>query len=222
MEIKGILFDLDGVITDTASLHYESWAQTVKKLGIDYTEAENENLRGLPRPETLKAIVALKKPDLELTKELSDQLCKEKNDLYVQLLKQKIDPSYILPNIKEFILDCKQAGIKLSIASSSYNAPFILEKLGLIDYFDAIVYPGDVKKGKPDPEIFEKAAQLIDVPKENCIGLEDAIAGVQAIKGANIKSVAFDYNSDVDFSLSDLVLHTTADLTLQKLKDFFK
>ncbi|APJ38085.1 beta-phosphoglucomutase [Mycoplasmopsis pullorum] len=222
MQIKGILFDVDGVITDTAKIHYKSWAKVVKKIGIDYTEAENENLRGLPRIDTLKEIIKLKQPQATYELEFLNSLAHEKNELYVELLKQELDETYLLPNIKKFIIDAKNKGIKLAIASSSYNAPFILKKLNVYDYFDAIVNPANVAKGKPAPDIYIQAYELIGVPKEECIGLEDAVSGVESIVGAGVKAIAFDYHSGVDFSKASLVLHDTSELNLDSVISYFK
>ncbi|MEE3928292.1 beta-phosphoglucomutase [Mycoplasmopsis ciconiae] len=219
--IKGFLFDLDGVITDTAKLHYLSWAKTVEKLGIIYTEEENEKLRGIPRLETLKLILKLKGKENDYTHEQLLELADEKNNTYVQLLKEKLDPSWLLPGIEQFLKDAKADNVKLSLASSSHNARYILDRLGITEYFDAFADPKNIKHGKPAPDIFIEAAKLINVDPEFCVGLEDALAGVEALNKANIRSIAFDYNSNVDFSGADLIYHNTSELDYKKVKDFF-
>ncbi|WP_322958283.1 beta-phosphoglucomutase [Mycoplasmopsis felis] len=210
--IKGFVFDLDGVITDTAVLHYKSWKEVAKKLGIDYTEADNEKLRGIPRLETLKEIIKLKKPELKLSTEELLNICEIKNNLYKELLNTEINKDSVLPNIKNFLLNAKSYNIKLSIASSSFNAPNILKKLELFELFDYIVYPGDIKNGKPAPDIFIAGANGIGLKTSECIGFEDAIAGIQGIKDAQMLAIAITNGSNEDFSKADLILNSTSDL----------
>ncbi|QGZ97218.1 beta-phosphoglucomutase [Mycoplasma sp. NEAQ87857] len=219
--IKGFVFDLDGVITDTAILHFEAWQAKVKELGIDYSFEENEKLRGLPRLDTLKAIINLKNPSLKVQEEKLIELCDAKNVLYKQLLEQKINKDSILPNIAKFLEDAKAKGIKLAIASSSYNAPLILEKLGLKDAFDYIVYPGDVKNGKPAPDIFILAAQGLGLSTNECVGFEDATAGIDGIVDANMHSVAITNGNNEDYSKADLILNSTNELDCAKILTFF-
>ncbi|WP_036452128.1 beta-phosphoglucomutase [Mycoplasma buteonis] len=210
--IKGFIFDLDGVITDTANLHYKAWKNKVQELGIEYSESENEKLRGLPRKATLEAILKLKNPDIKLSEKQLDEICEAKNQEYIKLLNTEITQNSILPGIKKFLEQAKKNKIKIAIASSSYNAPLILKKLEVIDLFDYIVFPGDLKKGKPDPEIFLKAAEGLNLNVNECVGFEDAIAGIESIKAANMFSVAIKNGSSEDYCKADLILETTASL----------
>lgn len=219
--VKGFIFDLDGVITDTAILHFESWKHKVKDLGIDYTEADNEQLRGIPRLETLKEIIKLKKPELQLTQQQLITIADAKNEYYKSLLETQITQTSILPGVLEILNKAKANGIKLAIASSSYNGPTILKKLGIYDYFDFIVNPGDVKHGKPAPDIFLQAAKGINLDPSQCLGFEDAPAGLQAIKDAKMHSVVITHNSKEDFSGADLILTYTNELDFDNLISFF-
>ncbi|WP_322961996.1 beta-phosphoglucomutase [Mycoplasmopsis cynos] len=218
---KGFIFDLDGVITDTAKLHFKAWQKTVKELGIDYSEEENEKLRGLPRIDTLKAILDMKKSSLSLSENELVEIANQKNELYKELLKAEIDEKSILPGILEFLNKAKKHNIKLAIASSSYNAPMILKKLGIFEMFDYIVNPKDVTNGKPAPDIFIKAVQGINLKPCECIGFEDAPAGIKGIADAKIKSVAITHNSNEDFSNADLVLKSTSELDFNKILKMF-
>ncbi|TDV24209.1 beta-phosphoglucomutase [Mycoplasmopsis mustelae] len=219
--IKGIIFDLDGVLTDTAVLHFQSWQQIVKELGINYTYLENEKLRGLPRLATLQAILKLKKPNLQLSNEQLIQLCDAKNELYQTFLATEINKDSLLPSIMEFLTAAKKKELKLAIASSSYNAPLILKKLGIFDLFDYIVNPADIKNGKPAPDIFIKAAEGIDLKTNECFAIEDAPSGLQAIKSAKMLAIAITHDSNEDFSSADLILNSTAELNLDNILEKF-
>ncbi|MGZ9432503.1 beta-phosphoglucomutase [Mycoplasma sp. 480] len=217
--IKGLIFDLDGVITETASLHYKAWKNEVAKIGLNYTEEQNSSLKGLNRIDTLNAI--LKLFNVSLSEQEIVTIANNKNEYYKKLLETDIDQKDILVNIKEFLNAAKEKGLKLAIASSSYNAPLILRKIGLFDYFDFIVDPATVSKGKPDPEIFIKAAQGINLKPEETIGFEDAIAGVQGLKDANIHTVAITHNEKENWSIADKIVSSTAELNLEELLKLF-
>ncbi|MGZ9428745.1 beta-phosphoglucomutase [Mycoplasma sp. 1012] len=217
--IKGLIFDLDGVITETASLHYKAWKNEVAKIGLNYTEEQNSSLKGLNRIDTLNAI--LKLFNVSLSEQEIVTMANNKNEYYKKLLETDIDQKDILVNIKEFLNTAKEKGLKLAIASSSYNAPLILRKIGLFDYFDFIVDPATVSKGKPNPEIFLKAAQGLNLKPEETIGFEDAIAGVQGLKDANIHTVAITHNEKENWSIADKIVSSTAELNLEELLELF-
>lgn len=208
MELKGVLFDLDGVITDTAKFHFEAWKTIAKKLDIELKPSFNEQLKGIDRYNSLMKILKLK--DLSLTENEINSLLAEKNSIYVEYLKT-LEQKDILPSILDLLKDLKRNNIKVSIASISQNAPFILEKLELLDYVDAIANPKEVQHSKPAPDIFIEAARLIDVEPQYCIGIEDAEAGVEAIRRANIVSVGVGVKGDV-------TLPDTSELSLSLLR----
>lgn len=216
--IKGIIFDLDGVITDTAKLHYKAWKEIVNELGIDYSEEENEKLRGLPRKDTLLAIFKLKKFKHNFDDQKINELCTKKNELYLSYLKKYINKDSLLEGIEQFLKDLKKDKIKMAIASSSFNAPLILEKLGVINYFDVIVNPAEVKKGKPAPDIFLLAQEQLKLKKEECVGIEDAVAGVEALNKANIKSIAITNGNNNLFQKATLLVQDTSKLIWNLIK----
>lgn len=219
--LKGILFDLDGVITDTAKLHYLAWKEIVTELGVNYTEEENEGLRGLPRKDTLLAILKLKNKDIP-SEHIIDDLCYRKNELYKKYLSEELKSDSVLPGIIQFINEAKANNIKLAIASSSYNAPVILKKLGIYDKFDFIVNPADIKKGKPAPDIFIAAAEGLKLQPNECIGIEDSVEGLNSIVSAKIFSVAITNNSNEDFSKADVQLSFTNSLDFNNIKKLFQ
>src|SRR5699024_8067907 len=165
---KGFVFDLDGVITDTAKFHYIAWKELGHELGIEIDLQFNEQLKGISRMDSLERILVHGGRENDFTAEQKEELAAKKNQHYVTLL-QKLTPEDLLPGVKDFLDQAQALGIPCAIASASKNAPFILEKLGVIDEFDAIVDPATLTKGKPDPEIFVKACELIHVAPGDAI-----------------------------------------------------
>ena len=219
MAIKGLIFDLDGVITDTAKLHFEAWRDILAKEKIKYTEKENELLKGLPRKETLLAILKLKK--IKLDNKKIDKMCEDKNNLYIKSLKTKITKKDILPGIKKLLDDAKKAKIKMAIASSSKNAKTILERLDVIDYFDYIVNVDKIKNGKPAPDIYLAAAQGLKLKPEECVGFEDALVGIQGLMSAKIHAVSVTYGIKEMYVNGTFICDTTADINLDKILAYF-
>lgn len=208
MELKGVLFDLDGVITDTAKYHFKAWKLIADNLGIYIDESFNEELKGIDRVNSLKKILALGSKDL--SDEEQSILLDEKNEYYLSLLGE-LSKDDILPGIASLLEELKENDIKVSIASISQNAPYILDKLELTEYIDAIADPKSVAHSKPAPDIFIEAARLINVPLDSCIGIEDAVAGIEAIHRAKVKSVGIGVKGDI--SLID-----TSELNLDLLR----
>ncbi|MGX7148412.1 beta-phosphoglucomutase [Enterococcus ureasiticus] len=211
---KAVIFDLDGVITDTAAFHFVAWKKLGEKLGIELTESFNEELKGVDRIESLRRILALRNQELDFSNEEKAVLATEKNDYYVTLI-QQITPNDLLPGISDLLKDLKKNHIKVGLASASKNAPMILNQLGLTNAFDTIVDPATLSKGKPDPEIFVKACEQLLITPSEAIGIEDAYSGVQAINDANMLSVGV---GDAEtLSAADYVFSTTANLTFEEL-----
>lgn len=206
MTIKGVLFDLDGVITDTAKLHFQAWKKLADSLNIDIDEEFNEKLKGVDRAGSLDLILA--HGNVELAESLKLELMKQKNSHYVDLL-QTLTFIDILPGISELLESLNKHNIRVSIASISRNAPIILEKLGLMEFVDAIADPATVAHSKPAPDIFLEAARLINVPLDECIGIEDSEAGIEAIKRAGIKSIG------VGVEGGDITLKSTDEIWLK-------
>lgn len=199
--VEAVLFDLDGVITATSELHYLAWKRLAKQHGIEIDREFNETLKGVDRKTSLERILAL--TTKEFTSEQFDEMMQYKNDIYVASL-ESISKNDLLPGIEELLKGLRQANIKISIASASKNAPYIINRLEIGDYIDYIANPEDVAENKPAPDIFLLAAKGVNATIENCVAIEDAEAGVEAIIKAGAKSVAIGLkNSGANIELND-------------------
>ncbi|EKB5972325.1 beta-phosphoglucomutase [Listeria monocytogenes] len=186
--LKGVVFDLDGVITDTAHYHYLAWKKTAESIRIEFDEAFNENLKGVSRIDSLLLILKKDGRENDFTEEQIEALAADKNDFYVSLLKE-ITPADVLPGIKELIVDLKKQNLKCAIASVSKNARTVLSALEMEQEFDYIVDAAKITKSKPDPEIFVEACRGLGLETSEVVGIEDAQAGIEAINAAGIVSV---------------------------------
>lgn len=211
---QAVIFDLDGVITDTAAFHFKAWQALAEKLGLSLTEEFNEHLKGVDRTESLRRILSLGGLENSFSNEEIASFSKEKNDLYITLIDQ-ITPDNILPGIEQLLKDLRSNNIKIGLASASQNAPKILQNLGLYTHFDTIVDPSKLQNGKPAPEIFETACQQLGVPLKYAIGVEDAYSGVQAINDANMLSIGI--GDSQTLKEADHILSSTSQLTFDKL-----
>ncbi|MGL9747131.1 beta-phosphoglucomutase [Enterococcus sp. DIV0170] len=181
---KGVLFDLDGVITDTAEYHYLAWKKLADDLGISIDREFNEKLKGVSREDSLRLILAHGNRENDFTEVEFNHLAKMKNDNYVEMI-QAVSPKDVYPGILELLKALKKANIKIALASASKNGPFLLKQMALTEYFDGIADPAAVKAGKPAPDIFILAAQVVGLSPEECLGIEDAQAGITAIKASD-------------------------------------
>ncbi len=184
----GFIFDLDGVITDTAKFHYQAWKALADSLGISIDETFNETLKGISRMDSLDRILAHGHRENAFTPAEKEALAQQKNDHYVQLL-EHLTTEDVLPGVVPLLQQAQAHHIPCAVASASKNAPLILEKLGVRAYFATIVDPDSLSKGKPDPEIFLAAADSIGVLPQNAIGFEDAQSGIDGLKAAGIYAV---------------------------------
>ena len=184
----GFIFDLDGVITDTAKFHYQAWKALADSLGIPIDETFNETLKGISRMDSLDRILAHGHRENAFTPAEKEALAQQKNDHYVQLL-EHLTTEDVLPGVVPLLQQAQAHHIPCAVASASKNAPLILEKLGVRAYFATIVDPDSLSKGKPDPEIFLAAADSIGVLPQNAIGFEDAQSGIDGLKAAGIYAV---------------------------------
>ncbi|KRM19481.1 beta-phosphoglucomutase [Ligilactobacillus hayakitensis DSM 18933 = JCM 14209] len=217
--MQAAVFDLDGVVTDTAKFHFQAWSKLAKEeFNLDLPASFETNLKGISRTESLEAI--LKFGDLldKYSKEEVQNLANKKNDYYVEAI-SKLTKEDILPGITKLLTDLKANGVKLAVASASKNAPFILEKLGLAHVFDAVADPAKVNAGKPAPDIFLAGAKAVGVAPNQCVGVEDAIAGVSAIKAADMVAVAVGDKDEL--RQADCVVPTTRNFTYQLFSDVF-
>lgn len=212
---KAVLFDLDGVITDTAEYHYKAWKELARGLEIDIDRKFNEQLKGVSREDSLTLILQKGNKLEDISEDEFKQLAKEKNDHYVTLIKS-ITKEDIYPGIAELLKDLSKNQIKIALASASKNGPALLDMMGIRHYFDAIVDPASLKQGKPAPDIFLEAAKEVCVPIHECIGIEDAKAGIEAIKASGALPVGVGSTQDLGDDI--VVVPNTKDLTLSFLK----
>ncbi|GFZ26436.1 beta-phosphoglucomutase [Lactobacillus corticis] len=217
--LKGLIFDLDGVLTDSARFHLTAWNNLAKDLGITLSQADLDNLRGISRMDSLEMILKIGGKENDYSPEEKAALAAKKNEKFLESV-ETMTPADILPGIPQLLADAKQDGLKLVIASASKNAPKILTKLGIIGEFDGIVDPASLHKGKPDPEIYEKAQALIGLEQDEVISFEDAAAGVAAIKAAGQFAVGIGDRKllhEADYIVSD-----TSQLHLADIVTAFK
>jgi len=209
--IKACIFDLDGVIVDTAVYHYKAWKRLANSLGFDFTEHQNEQLKGVSRVRSLELILGWG----GVTKTAAEQevLATQKNTWYMEMVNQ-MKPDEILPGAKEFVEVCRKAGIKIALGSASKNSMTILNKIGITNLFDAVIDGNKVSKAKPDPEVFLEGAKALSVEPEECVVFEDAIAGVEAAKAGGMKVVGIGQPGVLD---ADLVISGLDKMTLDKL-----
>ncbi|NHI66947.1 beta-phosphoglucomutase [Lactococcus formosensis] len=212
---KAVLFDLDGVITDTAEYHFQAWKALAEELGIDGVDRTfNEQLKGVSREDSLRKILELGGKFEAYDDETFAQLAQRKNDNYVQMI-QKVGPDDIYPGILDLLKDLRAKNIKIALASASKNGPFLLEAMGLSSYFDAIADPEKVAASKPAPDIFLAAAAGVGVPITSCIGIEDAQAGITAIKAAGALPIGVGAAEDLGTDIA--LVSNTNSLSLELL-----
>jgi beta-phosphoglucomutase len=213
---KACLFDLDGVIVDTAKYHFKAWKMLANSLGIDFTEAENEKLKGISRVESLQLI--LNWGGITKTEEEKFDLATKKNKWYVDLI-ANMDETEILPGAKELLQELKAANIKIALGSASKNSETILRKINLFDAFEAIIDGNKVSKSKPNPQVFLMGAEALGVKPESCIVFEDAEAGVEAAINAGMRVVGIGESHNL--FKADLVVAGLNQINLNTLKSFF-
>jgi beta-phosphoglucomutase len=184
--IKGIIFDLDGVIVKTDYYHYLAWKEVADKEGIYFDEKINHHLRGLSREDSLEFL--LNYHNINYPKAKKEEMLTEKNNLYISFL-ENLNPKNLEANVLDVLLYFKEKKLKLAIASSSKNAKLILAKLKITKLFDVIVDGNDIKEAKPNPEIFIKAQQNLSLKTDECVVIEDATSGIDAANAANIISI---------------------------------
>ncbi|MCM1216045.1 MAG: beta-phosphoglucomutase [Lachnospiraceae bacterium] len=206
--MKAFIFDLDGVIVFTDRFHYQAWKRIADRMGIYFDEEINNRLRGVSRMDSLEII--LEKYDGEpLSREKKEALAEEKNGYYRALL-EGMTPADVAQEVRDTLKELRRRGYKLAIGSSSKNARFILEKVGLLDAFDAISDGTNIARSKPDPEVFLKGAAFLGVEPEECVVVEDAFAGIDAAKAGHMMAAGI--GDARDYEKTDHRLDTFADL----------
>ncbi|HWQ73880.1 MAG TPA: beta-phosphoglucomutase [Syntrophomonas sp.] len=207
MKYKAVIFDLDGVICHTDRYHYQAWKQIADEIGAYCDETINNRLRGVSRAESLEII--LESYPGQLSQEEKDHYLKKKNELYRSLLKN-MSPADLDPEVKDTMDRIRACGILMAIGSSSKNTPFILQRLGLEHYFDAVVDGNQITRSKPDPEVFLKAGAALGVDPQFCLVVEDAESGIRAAMAANMDCAAI--GDGAQSSLASYRLRHLADL----------
>lgn len=206
------IFDLDGVLVDTAVYHYQAWKRLANVLGFDFSHAQNEQLKGVNRMRSLDMILnwgGITKTDAE-----KQELATLKNTWYVDMI-NKMSAAEVLPGSADLLQQLKAQGIKIALGSASKNSGLILERTNLTHFFDAIVDGNSVTSSKPDPEVFLRGAELLATAAENCIVFEDAAAGVEAALAANMAVVGVgeaEHLPGTDILVKDLSGVTVAQL----------
>ena len=188
MSIKGVIFDLDGVIVFTDKFHYQAWKKMADGMGIYFDEVINNRLRGVSRMASLEIILERYEGE-PLSQEQKDALAAQKNEMYRELL-ATMTPDDVTPEVRNTLAELRARGYKLAVGSSSKNAKFILERVALTDAFDKVSDGTNITHSKPDPEVFLKAAEYIGEAPENCLVVEDAEAGIDAGNAGGMQTAA--------------------------------
>jgi len=212
MDVKACIFDLDGVIVDTAVYHFKSWKRLADELGVSFTLHDNERLKGVSRMRSLEIILEI--GHVTKTEAEQEELATRKNEWYTEMI-SKMKPEEVLPGAREFLELVRKAGIKTALGSASKNSGIILEKTNLTPYFDAIIDGNHVAKAKPDPEVFLKGAEALQTQPADCVVFEDAIAGVEAALAGGMKVVGI--GSKEILNKADLVISGLDQMSLEKL-----
>lgn len=210
--IKACIFDLDGVIVDTAYYHYKAWKRLANELGFDLTPEQNERLKGVSRMQSLDILLEIGGMPMSDTEK--EKLAHKKNIWFNDFIERML-PEEIFPGVRQLIDKLKFKGVKVALASSSKNAWAVIKRLQIEYLFEAIVDGNMIVRTKPDPEIFLKAAHLIEVLPENCLVFEDAAAGVEAAMAAGMKCVGV--GSIQQLGKANMVIDTTGDFRIEML-----
>lgn len=210
MGLKAAIFDLDGVIVFTDKFHYQAWKKMADEMGIYFDEEINNRLRGVSRMDSLEIILERYEGE-PLSQERKDELAAQKNETYRELL-ATMTPADVTDEVRETLAEIRKRGYKISLGSSSKNAKFILERVDLLDAFDAISDGNNITKSKPDPEVFLKGAEFLGEKPEECLVVEDAEAGIDAGLAGGMKTAA----------IGDAVNCGKADYTLETFSDLLK
>ena len=184
MAIRGFIFDLDGVLTDTAEYHYRAWKRLADEEGIPFTREDNEYLRGIPRRESLLLILKEK----SYPEEKIQEMMQRKNNYYLQFIRD-VKPADLLPGARELLDEIHQAGLKSALGSASKNAPDVIRRLGIADLLDAVSHGGSVERQKPAPDLFLHAASQLGLQPQECVVVEDAAAGIEAGRAGGFRTL---------------------------------
>jgi beta-phosphoglucomutase len=200
---KGFVFDLDGVLTETSKAHFEAWQELAAELGIEVPEQTMDEVRGISRLESLDIILGYAHSPIEYSYDEKVALATQKNNIYLDKIKA-YSPSDLAEGTVELLELLKSNHIGIALASASNNAPFLLKAMKIDHFFDAVVDPGSIPKGKPAPDIFLKACEMLGLEPHECVGVEDAEAGIESIKSAGLHPIGIGELSNCDEVYQDL------------------
>lgn len=212
--IEACIFDLDGVVVDTAKYHFLAWKALAEELGFEFTPEDNERLKGVSRMQSLE--ILLKIGGLNFPEKEKLAMAERKNALYVSYI-EKMTPDEILPGARQFLRELKANGIRTALGSASKNAPMILERLQLSGMFDVVIDGNSISEAKPNPEVFLKGAEKLGVAPANCVVFEDAIAGIEAARNGGMQCVGI--GDPATLGMADLVIPGFDGFTLEKLRE---
>ena len=211
--IEACLFDLDGVVVDTAKYHFIAWKALAEELGFEFTPEDNERLKGVSRMQSLEILLEIGGMQFSEPEKLA--MAEKKNTLYVSYIEQ-MTPEETLPGVEKFLQELRKAGIKIALGSASKNAPMILDRIQLAHLFDEVVDGNSISEAKPNPEVFLKGAEKLGVLPEYCVVFEDAIAGIEAARNAGMYCVGI--GEPETLGMADLVIPGFIGFTLEILK----
>lgn len=215
--VEACIFDLDGVVVDTAKYHFIAWRALAEELGFGFTLEDNERLKGISRMQSLEILLEI--GGLQFSDQEKLAMAEKKNALYVSYI-EKMSPEEILPGVENFLRELRNNGIKIALGSASKNAPMILERIGLAPFFDEVVDGNSISEAKPNPEVFIRGAEKLGVDPQNCVVFEDAIAGIEAARNANMHCVGI---GDAEtLALADLVIPGFEGFSVEKLMNELK
>jgi beta-phosphoglucomutase len=212
--IKACIFDLDGVLVDTAHYHYLAWKRLAKEFDYELTVEINEQLKGVSRMKSLEILLSLG-GDLHYDERAKERLAARKNEWFVEYITH-MNRDEIFPGVEDLIIELRHENIRIGLASSSRNAQQVIQSLGIAGLFDAIVDGTMVTHAKPDPEVFMLAAGMLEVAVGQCVVFEDAAAGVQAALAAGMKCVGV--GSEEQLGEADVVVARTGDIGIRALR----
>lgn len=214
MDLRGCIFDLDGVLVDTAKYHYLAWKRLAKELGFEFTEADNEALKGVSRMKSLELLLSV--GGITKSREEMEELAARKNRWYVEYI-SKMTPDDILPGSIRLLKSLRSEGILTAIGSASRNAGMIIDNIRLRDLFDVIIDGNKIHSAKPDPEVFVRSAEEMNLPPSCCIVFEDAQAGIDAAIAGGMKSVGV--GDPVLLGKADMVIPDLTEITVEQLRN---
>ncbi len=216
MKIKACLFDLDGVVVDTARYHYIAWNKIAEELGFHFSEQDNERLKGVSRMESLDILLDL--GGINIDSAQKTELAEKKNNLYVSYITQ-MTPDEILPGVIRFLDELHKNNLLIALGSASKNAMFILDKIGLAQKFDAVIDGTKVFRAKPDPEVFLKGASELGVSPVNCLVFEDAQAGIDAARNGGMSVIGIGKGENL--KNADFVIPGFANMNIDQLRSWY-